>query len=786
MVSEKALVIMMAAVMLAVAAPVSVPESDADTPSGVLPDMDDYYYQLTYETSHQQITSVKKNGTTVYSATNTGSINAAYWNFSDVTGLGPFNTFYAAIEKGYPNSDTDKLCTSSDIGKIAYILKPSDLSYAILPDGTYLKSGSGWTMSQYDIMLIIPTVYWYSDGAGNMYLSNTCNNPNFSSTVNSHMRAYAHTLYDPVKGASAMYPYIGLGVYEATDAGTYGLMSRSTYDPSSNTGSAPTGSKTMVEYRASAAAATARVVDDAGTYMLWNLYERTLYNIMCETVMGSKNAKAVVGSGNQRQYGSGTDQNATWTGISNAVGWYGAVSSNSGTSSPFGGNLNYSKLFIENSWGSIWEFVDDTYVDTGGKLHAGNGLVPTLSPSSISIQGTDSTGNPDIPHNVSNVTMTSQYATSGAWDVPAAAAGVTRGGPDNPTGDSFWSRNNDCEVFVGGPWNDQDSVGLSTWYSRNHIPSQSDNIGARLAYAMTLDAVPGLGVHYDKGAAAGGEAPADSRTYIVGQDVTLLSKNTMQAPTGMTFIGWKQDGSDIVYPEGGVIEMPRGGLKLTAQWAEQYAIISFDAGEGSGTMTEQTIGISAKTALKPNTFTFPEHGFWKWSGKGNDGKNYEFKDAEAVSIPASSTPGVLKISLTAQWVSAYTLNYRVSAGSDPAPESQVIMAMTPVELADYGGKRMGFAFGGWSYGGAVYQPGDEFIMPEADVTMKARWISVGTDDEDDIFDVLSPVQPVNDDYSNDRFYWIAIAAAATAVATACAMVVTRKKRDGSAADTDIG
>ncbi len=94
----------------------------------------DYAYELTYNTSNQQITSVKKNGSTVYASTNTGKISSE-WDFDRKTGIGPFNSFYAAIEKGYQNSDTNKLCDSSQIGHIAYILDPYDLTKALLPNG---------------------------------------------------------------------------------------------------------------------------------------------------------------------------------------------------------------------------------------------------------------------------------------------------------------------------------------------------------------------------------------------------------------------------------------------------------------------------------------------------------------------------------------------------------------------------------------------------------------------------------------------------------------------------
>jgi len=68
----------------------------------------------------------------------------------------------------------------------------------------------------------------------------------------------------------------------------------------------------------------------------------------------------------------------------------------------------------------------------------------------------------------------------------------------------------------------------------------------------------------------------------------------------------------------------------------------------------------------------------------------------------------------------YALSFTDGAGSTAALDAA--QAGTVRVLPENSFARQGFAFGGWSYAGGVYQPGDRFAQPASDTVMTALWI----------------------------------------------------------------
>ena len=105
-----------------------------------------------------------------------------YWSFDPDTGVGPFGAYYVAINlaSGSNNDDTEVSRISTEKGEVAYRLNPYNLKQTL--------EGYTYSPSQYNIMLIVPTVYWYTDtDAKEVYMSNT---PDRFNGIT--MRAYAH------------------------------------------------------------------------------------------------------------------------------------------------------------------------------------------------------------------------------------------------------------------------------------------------------------------------------------------------------------------------------------------------------------------------------------------------------------------------------------------------------------------------------------------------------------------------------------------------------------------
>lgn len=124
----------------------------------------DYGYVITFDTSSGQtvISNVQslENGT-LTSYMPTGTTLNPYWDFDTVTGIGPFGSYYAAINlsSGSNADDSTESRLSTQKGEIAYILNPNNLKQTL--------AGNTFDPTLYNVMIIIPTAYWYSDPATN-------------------------------------------------------------------------------------------------------------------------------------------------------------------------------------------------------------------------------------------------------------------------------------------------------------------------------------------------------------------------------------------------------------------------------------------------------------------------------------------------------------------------------------------------------------------------------------------------------------------------------------------
>ena len=127
---------------------------------------------------------VLENGSLVSKMPSGTTLNS-FWDFDIATGIGPFGSYYAAINlaSGSNADDTTEARLSANKGEIAYILDPNNLHQTI--------GGTTFTPSLYNVMLIIPTVYWYSDTAtGKLYVGNSADT---FSDLGISMTPYAHT-----------------------------------------------------------------------------------------------------------------------------------------------------------------------------------------------------------------------------------------------------------------------------------------------------------------------------------------------------------------------------------------------------------------------------------------------------------------------------------------------------------------------------------------------------------------------------------------------------------------
>jgi len=424
--------------------------------------------------------------------------NSEYLRFDERTGLGPFNTYYVAINLGDTSSNGDLYKTASADGTFAYILNPYNLKQAIISNDGGVKSAYANNasdvayydiphISDYNILIIIPTVYWYSDD-GHLWLSNRPDYFN-SRTDELHvdtvkMVAYAHTIDGQIRA------FVGLGVYESTMTKKGGkdiLISQSDKAPLKN--------KSVSEFRDLANNLNTGTYN--GEYMVWNYYQWTLYKMMGYTVMGTKNSQLAIGQG-ATLLGSGGTGITTGKGDVQGPYWGGLNKDSTGS---YTNGKNASKLFLENTWGSYHDLIDDVWIGNG-QMHVGQNSIKVLKNHILhpTLDGQDAGLNDNqeivsdakFSYNPNGEWMRYIVKTSSdpqIWDFPIEFSQ----GSYTPIGDAVQYRTGYQTLCVGGHYDAQDKGGLNRMNIRNGFGEGKYDIGTRLAYITlggTINYVP--------------------------------------------------------------------------------------------------------------------------------------------------------------------------------------------------------------------------------------------------------------------------------------------------------
>ena len=521
-----AVVLMMLTVVLASA----VPEQSDAVNSG------DGYYKYVLNYTGEKINSVDVYTSSTGDPTNITEAKSSIWNFDDTTGYGPFNSYYAAV--------------NYNDGTIAFKLKPSDLTKKI--------DGEGYTMGDYNIVWVIPTVYWKSDDT-HLWLTN-------SPGDDSEYKAYAHTVITSTSPLTKkVYPYIGIGVYEGstqTIGDKTALMSK--------TARPPTTEQTVGTIDGYAQ-------NTPGDAILWNFYHWTFTKMATYMVGMGKNTQQIWGSGN---VSSGA---RSITGSGNGDGPY------------VSGKTTYSKVFIENTWGSIYEWVGSTNFSnttlyltqtTGGISNYSN---PIGSSMGVSLPG-------------SNEWITGTSKAPATWDLPISAGSDNHSDPNYP-GDKSNSATGVRALNVGGNYSNGNIAGIAYLNGQDDSSRKPVSVGGRLAYffdntEVTVTAVSNE-AEYGQVNWTSVEAIIVDKgvTASVNKNTIILGGETLTATPGpdYKFLGWRTDAGFIATEEFTI----NADTEIVAVFghSDSYVysmnytgeeILSVDVYKGSGTYTHVT------------------------------------------------------------------------------------------------------------------------------------------------------------------------------------------------------
>lgn len=460
--TKKIMAMLMVAVMMFSAVAVitgSDSQSDATTwtPNGT---GNTYTYTLTYDSSEMTNTAAQElqltvagmtpishaaNTTTLSSLANEGS-----WGFDTTTGIGPFNSFYGAFDIDNGNA-------------FVTVLNPYNLGQDLT--GTALPSGN------YNIMWVVPTVYWKVVD-DDVTLTN-------DSTAGG--TAYAHTIDGHV------YNYIAIGVYHGS---TTTIDNGSTTVLTSKSGVAPTASQTREVFRNQANNYTmdASLSTDATNHpaysMLWNWYQWELYKLCSYTVMEGFNSQMIVGNGNV----NGGNYTKV-TGGADTLGPYagnpGDLGSNGANATTYG--KDYAKLFIEEAWGTVFDFVDGVVVNGNQGFYIDSSHEPTDSTTASGYVEYITQALP--PSNFGATISTSNAKTWGFAETTNSSTDYYNKGMADKT---ITASTSGSKGFRVGGYSDtfvSNSVGcgLSFATAAASLTSSDDNIGSRLAFVFDAD-----------------------------------------------------------------------------------------------------------------------------------------------------------------------------------------------------------------------------------------------------------------------------------------------------------
>jgi len=233
-----------------------------------------------------------------------------------------------------------------------------------------------------------------------------------------------------------------------------------------------------------------------------------------------------------------------------------------------------------------------------------------------------------------------------------------------------------------------------------------------LVAQWTQDPVPTWSVSYDGN---GGVGVPGSIQYEQGDAVTISSVTPTRS--GYSFNGWLYNG--ITYTAGQTFTMPAASVTLIAQWtAIPTYTVTYSANGGTGT-PDSSQHPQGTTVTVSNTV--PSRSGYTFNGWLYNGNTYT--GGQTFTIPANN------IELIAQWTenpTTYTVTYNVNGGSGAPTDNIRYTQGATVTVASPAPTRSGYTFNGWSYGGNIYQVGQTFVMPAADVTLTAQWTATPT------------------------------------------------------------
>jgi uncharacterized repeat protein (TIGR02543 family) len=191
-------------------------------------------------------------------------------------------------------------------------------------------------------------------------------------------------------------------------------------------------------------------------------------------------------------------------------------------------------------------------------------------------------------------------------------------------------------------------------------------------------------VTYDGNLNSAGLAPSDTSTYITGDIINVLGSGTL-ARTGYTFNGWTTDSANTnsLLTNSSIVTMSTSNVTLYAAWTANQSIITYDANGGIVTTVSDTFTTGSTPLLLPtptrDNFTF--NGWYTATSNGTliglAGANYS--PIESATVHAqwiqNSLAGLPDGSLT--FINSYQVSQLITVTSTFSTSGNTVTLVVP-------------------------------------------------------------------------------------------------------------
>ena len=229
---------------------------------------------------------------------------------------------------------------------------------------------------------------------------------------------------------------------------------------------------------------------------------------------------------------------------------------------------------------------------------------------------------------------------------------------------------------------------------------------------------------------SGGSGYLAPYTSSTGTTLTHLPKaEGVFTRPGFVFAGWATSLSglaagNIDYLDGASYTIGTSDENLYAVWGHK---ISFSANGGMGTMTSQAMVPWKGARLNLNTFTWPNHAFYKWAttSAGLSGPGPFYSDGEMYVIGDSD------VTLYATWDKTVNIQFFANGGSGSMPMMTVkIFDTVNLHAVSFYWPNTYYDFRCWTTSNATDAPcvyGDKALVGvSSDISLYAKWAPVFT------------------------------------------------------------